>query len=248
MSHSPESRPARRLLVIDDDVELCGLVAEFLRREGIEAELVHDGVAGLEAALSGRHEAIILDVMLPGLGGFEVLRRIREQKRTPVLMLTARGDHVDRIVGLEMGADDYIPKPFDPRELVARIRAVLRRSEAPPAPSAAPAEDGDWLVVGDIKVDLAAREARRGSRAVQLTPFEFDLLVALMRSVGRLLTRDQLSRTVLGRPYSPDDRNVDAHIAKLRQKLGKGGDGASSIRTVRSAGYLLSRPRDGDAR
>jgi two-component system response regulator CpxR len=144
MALSPESSGVapeaakRRVLVVDDDVELCALVSEFLRREGIDVEAVHDGEQGLRAALAGSHDAIILDVMLPGIAGFDVLRKLREQKRTPVLMLTARGDHVDRVVGLEMGADDYIPKPFDPRELVARIRAVLRRATASAGPRRTP--------------------------------------------------------------------------------------------------------------
>ncbi len=234
--------PSWRLLVIDDDVELCALVQTFLTREGLEVDLVHDGPAGLKVALDGQYEAIILDVMLPGLGGLEVLRGIRERKRTPVLMLTARGDHVDRVVGLEMGADDYIPKPFDPRELLARIRAVLRRAETPVNGAA-----DERIGVGEIEVDMASREARRGSRVLQLTPLEFDLLAALMRSAGRLMTRDQLSRTVLGRPSRPDDRSIDMHISNLRKKLGQNDDGASLIRTVRSAGFLMSNPRSTDA-
>jgi DNA-binding response OmpR family regulator len=229
----------RRLLVVDDDVELCALVSEYLGREGFIVVAVHDGPTGLAAALAGGHDAIVLDVMLPGLGGFELLRLIRERLRTPILMLTARGDHVDRIVGLEMGADDYVPKPFDPRELVARIRAVLRRADAtvPPEPAL-----GDRLVVGELSVDPGAREARRGGRVLQLTPVEFDLLVELMRSVGRVLSRDQLSRAVLGRPSGVDDRSIDTHIGNLRRKLGAAPDDSPLIRTVRAAGFLLAKP------
>jgi two-component system, OmpR family, response regulator CpxR len=235
--HSHEAAtgaPPRRLLVIDDDVELCSLLTEFLAREGFAIDLAYDGVKGLEAALQDRHEAIVLDVMLPGLGGFDVLRRIRERLSTPVLMLTARGDHVDRVVGLELGADDYVPKPFDPRELAARIRAVLRRTE--PVPVAA-----EMVQIGPISVDLAAREVRSGNRVVPLTRVEFDLLVALARSAGRVLSRDELSRAALGRPFDPQDRSVDSHISNLRRKLGKAGGTASPIRTVRSAGYRLQR-------
>ena len=229
--------PARRLLVIDDDVELCALVAEFLRREGFEADLVHDGPRGLEAALAGDYEAIVLDVMLPGLGGFEVLRRVRERKRTPILMLTARGEHVDRIVGLEMGADDYVPKPFDPRELVARIRAVLRRAAAPvePAPEVA------RIAAGGITVDQDAREAWSGGRRLDLTTVEFDLLVTLVRAAGRVVSREELSRAALGRGFNPLDRSVDMHVSNLRRKLEAGAGEATPIKTVRSAGYLLVR-------
>jgi DNA-binding response OmpR family regulator len=232
-------RASKRLLVIDDDVDLCSLLARFLEREGLEAELAHDGVRGLEAALRGTHEAIVLDVMLPGLDGFEVLRRIRARKRTPILMLTARGDPDDRVSGLEMGADDYVAKPFEPRELLARIRAVLRRVEAP---AGAPVES-QLLVVGEVRVDLATREAWIGAEWLQLTPVELDLLVALMRSPGRLMSRDQLSRVALGRPLDATDRSsVDQHISNLRRKLGTDSEGASYIRTVRNAGYLLARP------
>lgn len=228
--------PVRRLLVIDDDVELCELVAEFLAREGFAAEFAHDGDRGLAAALEGSHQAIILDVMLPKLGGFEVLRRIRERKRTPILMLTARGDHVDRIVGLEMGADDYIPKPFDPRELVARLRAVLRRVEGPP-----PGEgQQEPLVVDDLRLDSGAREAWRGRRRLDLTAVEFDLLAALMGAAGRVVSRDELSRAALGRAFQAFDRSVDMHVSHLRRKLGDGA-GDALIKTVRSAGYLLAR-------
>jgi DNA-binding response OmpR family regulator len=231
-----EVSPPRRLLVIDDDVELCSLVAEFLEREGFETELVHDGLRGLEVALAGQHQAIVLDVMLPGLSGFDVLRRIREQKRTPVLMLTARGDHVDRIVGLELGADDYIPKPFDPRELVARIRAVLRRAETPP-----PAEATEPIVTGAISLDPGAREARCAGHRLDLTAVEFDLLSTLARSAGSVVSREELSRAVLGREFDPRDRSVDMHVSNLRRKLGAAGGGAKLIKTLRSAGYLLVR-------
>lgn len=237
---APRASDPKRLLVIDDDVELCSLVAEFMRREGIETDLVHDGVAGLAAALEGRYAAIILDVTMPGMGGFEVLRHIREKQRTPVLMLTARGDPVDRVVGLEMGADDYIPKPFDPRELVARIGAVLRRSSGPLAGLTA-ASDPDVLMHGSLRLDLGAREASHAGRSLGLTPVEFDLVVALVRSAGRVLTRDQLSRIGMDRPWDPADRAIDVHISNLRRKIGAEADSTASIRTVRTAGYMLPR-------
>jgi len=224
---------ARRLLVVDDDVELCALVSEFLMREGFDVECANTGDQGLEAAMSGQHEAIVLDVMLPHMNGFELLRQIRTQKRTPILMLTARGDHVDRIVGLEMGADDYIPKPFDPRELVARIRAVLRRADA----AAEPADAGERIVAGAIEIDLAAHEARSEARRLELTAVEFEMLTAFARAYGRVVSREELSQVALRRPFDPRDRSVDMYVSKLRRKLG-----AHAIRTVRSAGYMLVRP------
>jgi DNA-binding response OmpR family regulator len=222
---------------VDDDVELCQLVAEYLKREGFVADLVHDGPRGLEAALAGDHQAIVLDVMLPGLDGFEVLRRIRERKRTPVLMLTARGDHVDRIVGLELGADDYVPKPFDPRELVARIRAVLRRAGA----QTGPAPETGRLAAGGITLDRDAREAWFAHRRLDLTTVEFDLLLALALAAGRVVSREELSRAALGREYSPLDRSVDMHVSNLRRKLDPDSAENTPIKTVRSAGYLLVR-------
>jgi DNA-binding response OmpR family regulator len=233
--------PAKRLLVIDDDVELCTLVAEFLRREGFEADLVHDGIRGLEAALAGEYQAIVLDVMLPGLDGFEVLRRIRERKHTPLLMLTARADHADRVAGLEAGADDYVPKPFDPRELVARIRALLRRATAPAEPAGAAGR----IAAGGVTVDLDTREAWCGRRRLELTTVEFEVLTLLMRGAGRTVGREEISRATLGREFLPGDRSVDMHVSRLRQKLEEGG-GASPIRTVRGTGYLLARAPAGD--
>ncbi len=216
---------------------MCALLEELLRREGLEPEFQHDGLTGLQVALEGQHEAIILDVSLPGMNGFEILRQIRARKSTPILMLSARGDHVDRVVGLEMGADDYVPKPFHPRELVARIRALFRRLETPV--SAGPGFER--LEAGEVVADLATREAQRAGRPLALTPVEFDFLVAFLRSAGRLVTRETLSRDVLRRPLGADDRgSVDTHVSNLRRKLGQDSQGASLIRTVRSAGYLLS--------
>jgi two-component system response regulator CpxR len=226
------------LLVIDDDVGLCELVTEYLEGEGFSVESVHDGSTGVERALGGGANLVILDVMLPGLGGFEVLSRIREQSRVPVLMLTARGDDVDRIVGLEMGADDYLPKPFNPRELAARIRAILRRAAAEDVRPG----DGDVLEVGDLRLDLGARWALVDGDEVELTGAEFMILEVLLREAGRVVSRDELSREALGRRSSPFDRSLDVHLSSLRRKLGNLPGGGDRIKTVRGVGYLYVKP------
>jgi two-component system response regulator CpxR len=224
-----------RLLVIDDDAELCRLVSRFLKREGFEIAWAPDGAAGIERAFAEEFSLILLDVMMPGLDGFDVLSRIRRHSRTPVLMLTARGDTHDRIQGLEMGADDYLPKPFDPVELVARIRAILRRSardrSIPPAAS-----------LGDIELDGGSRIVRRGGTLVDLTTVEFDLLAFLLRVAGTTVRRESLVRSVLGREFSPFDRSIDTHVCNLRRKLGPLEDGSERIRSVRGAGYLYALP------
>lgn len=220
-----------RILVIDDDVELASLLDEFLRREGFEAEFAHDGLKGLDAALKGGFGLIVLDVMLPGIDGFEVLRRLRQSSRVPVVMLTARGDDVDRIVGLELGADDYLPKPFNPRELAARIRAVLRRVEPRP-------QDGR-LEVNGVSLDSGTREVFCDGTPVELTTIEFDILEQLMRSAGRVLSRDQMMEAIYGRKSGPFDRAMDMHISHLRRKLEC--DGRTLIKTVRGVGYQFIR-------
>ena len=227
-----------RVLLIDDDAELCDLLRRFLVSEGFEAEAVHEGVRGAELAASGDYAAVVLDVMLPGLGGLDVLRRIRAASSVPVLMLTARGEDVDRILGLELGADDYVPKPFNPRELVARLRAVLRRA------SARPAVAGDRFAIGDVEIDTGARAVRRGGEHVDLTTVEFDLLEALARDAGRVLTREELVKRVLGRDFSPFDRSIDTHVMNLRKKLGARHGGVERIKSVRGAGYMYARPAD----
>ena len=224
-----------RLLVVDDDRELCQLVTRFLTREGFEITWASSGEAGVERALSEVFSLIMLDVMMPDADGFDVLRRIRQHSRVPVLMLTAKGDTHDRIRGLEMGADDYLPKPFDPAELVARIRAILRRSEPRRPASAA-------LALGDIEVDGGARTVRRGGAPVDLTTVEFDLLVALMCAAGSTVSREDLVSNVLGRDFSPFDRSIDTHVCNLRRKLGPLEDGAERIKGVRGAGYLYAKP------
>jgi two-component system response regulator CpxR len=227
---------ANDILIIDDDAELCALLRDYLAQEGFSVEAVHEGESGLVRALSQEHALVILDVMLPGRSGFDVLRRLRETSRIPVLMLTARGDDVDRIVGLEMGADDYLPKPFNPRELVARIRAVQRRSGAPsPGTGSAGLET---LRAGDLELRPLARTVRCAGEDVTLTGAEFALLAVLLETPGRVVSRETLSDRVLGRPWSPLDRSIDVHVSNLRRKLGTRDDGGDRIRTVRGSGYV----------
>lgn len=224
-----------RLLVIDDDRELCQLVTRYLTREGFDIEWAPGGDIGIERALTQPHSLIVLDVMMPGTGGFEVLRRVRERMRTPILMLTARGDTEDRIRGLEMGADDYLPKPFDPAELVARIRAILRRASPRPAAPLA-------LAVGDLELDAGSRTASRSRHPLDLTTVEFDLLAIFMRNPGATVSRQDLVREVLGREFSPFDRSIDTHVCNLRRKLGPLAGGGERIKGVRGAGYLYVSP------
>ena len=220
-----------RVLIVDDDVALCGLLAERLTMEEFTIEAVHDGVSGLERALSEEHALIVLDLMLPGMGGLDVLRRLRAQSSVPVLVLTARGEDVERILGLEIGADDYLPKPFNPRELIARIRAILRRTSLT-------AREASPLVAGDIRLDPAAREARLNGVRFDLTSVEFTLLETLLRNAGRTVTRERLTETVLGRKLGPFDRVIDVHVSNLRKKLGPA-QGGERIKAVRGSGYLF---------
>jgi len=238
---NPES--AARILIIDDDFELCTLVSEYLAAEGFRVEAVHDGETGLQRATVGNYLLIVLDVMLPGMSGFDVLRRVRATSRIPVLLLTARGEDVDRIVGLEIGADDYLPKPFNPRELVARIRAILRRSAADPKALGAP-RPPEILRVGDIELDPATRTVRHSGDPVELTSVEFNLLEVLLREAGRVVTREQLVSAVLSRKFSPFDRSIDMHVSKVRKKLGDTNGEEEHIKTVRGVGYILARPRE----
>ena len=237
---------AEKILVIDDDAELCELVGEYLESEGFEIDAEGSGDHGADRALESDYDLIILDVMLPGINGFEALRRIRSQSDVPVLMLTARGDDVDRIVGLEIGADDYLPKPFNPRELVARIHAILRRSRARAAAGEAPPIE--VVAVGDVKLDTGSREVTRGGIPVRLTAMEFDVLEVLLRNAGRVVGRESLVEQVLGRKYSPYDRSIDVHVSNLRKKLGHEVDGMERIKSVRQVGYLYALPSaDADA-
>jgi DNA-binding response OmpR family regulator len=228
----------RRVLVVDDDVELCQLLSQYLVREGLTVESANSGAVGVERALSGEHAIVVLDVMLPDIKGFEVLRRLRVHSRMPVLMLTARGDEQDRILGLELGADDYLAKPFNPRELAARIEAILRR--AMPDPTITAFASAERLVVDDIAVDKGTRVVRQAGQELDLTTIEFNLLEEFLRSAGRVVSRENLVRAVLDREFSPFDRSIDTHVSNLRKKLGPTPKGAERIKGVRGVGYLYA--------
>ena len=229
-----------RLLMIDDDRKLCRLVSDYLSPLGFDVTAVHTGPEGVETATREVWHAIILDVMMPGLDGFEVLRRIRQKSAVPVLMMTARGDEMDRIVWLEVGADDYLPKTFSTRELLARLRAVLRRTaQTAAAPvAAAPTE----LVIGPLRINVDARSALLNDQPLALTPVEFDILVSLAKARGRVKTREALLDEARERNYDVFDRSIDVHISALRKKLGDDAKQPRFIRTLRSAGYMLSEP------
>ena len=226
-----------RVLLIDDDAAFTAMMAEYLAGEDFDCERTSDPEAGLEMALSGRFNAAVLDVMMPGLDGMELLRRLRRQSQMPVLMLTARGDSIDRVGGLELGADDYLPKPCYPRELVARLRAVLRRVQSDTPQDSEKAERR----IGPLTIAPARRESFIGTRALDLTASEFDLLDLLSRRPGEVVSKDELSERALRRPREPYDRSVDVHISNLRQKLAAGGGGLE-IETVRAIGYRLRAP------
>jgi two-component system, OmpR family, response regulator CpxR len=223
-----------RLLIIDDDVELCGLLKEFLQREGFAVECAHEGLSGLEHAKQGGYDLIILDVMLPGLDGFEVLKRLRTESRVPVVMLTARGQDVDRIVGLELGADDYLPKPFNPRELSARVKAVLRRTEAK--------ANRGRLEVSGVVLDPGSRQVTVDGKLIEVTTLEFDILEHLMRNAGHVVSRDGLMESLYNRKSTPFDRSIDMHVSHLRRKLE---GGKPVIKTIRGVGYQFCQtPED----
>jgi DNA-binding response OmpR family regulator len=237
MDSPPNADGKIAVLVIDDDRELCWLIREYLEPLGYAVSAAHNGPDGLAQAASGEYDAIILDVMLPGLDGFEVLKRLRQHGNVPVLMLTARGEEADRIVGLEVGADDYLPKTFSTRELLARLRAVMRRSSRPAGP-----EEAAELVVGRLRLNPAARTAVLGDRPLALTSLEFNILECLARGRGRVKTREQLIEALTDRDYDVFDRSVDVHIWSLRRKLGDDPKQPRFIRTIRSVGYMLINP------
>jgi two-component system, OmpR family, response regulator CpxR len=234
-SDNPGEWPVTRILVVDDDVELCELLEQYLSSQGFQIDAVHDGSAGVERALSGTYSLVVLDVMLPGIRGFEVLRQIRAKSTLPVIMLTAHGDDVDRIVGLELGADDYLPKPYNPRELAARINAVLRRTAAS---SAKDVLTPVTILLDDVRLDTRARTARHDTRDVELTSAEFELLAMFFKSPGQVLSRDDLVKSALGRDLEPSDRSLDVHVSNLRKKLGPCPDGTERIRAIRNVGYV----------
>lgn len=230
-----EKKQNIRVLMIDDDVKLCRLVKDYLGMMGFAVEAVHKGADGLVKIRSEDYEAVILDVMLPGMDGFEVLKQIRQISTVPVLMLTALGDEPDRIVGLEIGADDYLPKTFSTRELLARLRAVTRRSRLNQS-----SQVNDELAVGELKIYPAARKAVLADQTLILTALEFDLLLTLARAAGRVLDRDRLLDEISGRSYEVFDRSIDVHISSLRRKLGDDPKNPRYIKTVRSVGYMLA--------
>ena len=229
-----------RILVIDDDSELCELLTDYLSGEGFIVETANDGRQGVDQALIGDYVLVILDVMLPELNGFDVLRKIRQQSKVPVIMLTARGDDIDRIVGLELGADDYLPKPFNPRELVARIRAIQRRMVTDVQQPAA--EKLTELIVGDVILNPTNRMVQCAGKNIELTSVEFNLLEVLLTRAGEVISREDLVEKVLGRRLSAYDRSIDVHVSALRKKLGHYEGDTERIRTVRSVGYLYSLP------
>jgi DNA-binding response OmpR family regulator len=229
-----------RILVVDDDLELCELLTEYLQPEGFDVDAVYDGLAGVDRALSGDYSLLILDVMLPGIRGFEALRQIRAKSGMPIIMLTARDEDIDRILGLEIGADDYLAKPFNPRELAARIQAVLRRSAATTSEIARAGPQR--IILGDVELDEGARVVRCQNREVDLTSVEFDLLAFFMRNPVKVLEREEIVKQILGRESAPDDRSIDVHISNLRKKLGRAADGSDRIRAIRGIGYIFVVP------
>ena len=229
---------AARVLLVDDDVELCELLCEYLRVEGFSVRAVHDGEAAVSAVHEARDDLLVMDITMPRLDGFEALRRIRRFSPVPVLLLTARGEEVDRVVGLELGADDYLPKPFSPRELAARVRAILRRARLPGQSAATP----PTLRVGDLVLDPGARTLSRRGTPVPLTGAEFDILARLLAEPGIVIAKETLSREVLGRRLTPFDRSLDTHVSNLRRKLGPRADGSPRIMARRGHGYLYVRP------
>jgi DNA-binding response OmpR family regulator len=240
------------ILLVDDDVELATMLGEYLALEGFEPRVVHTGEEGVEQALRPDVDAVVLDVMLPGIGGVEALRRIRARSQVPVLMLTARGDSVDRIVGLELGADDYVPKPCPPREIVARLRAILRRGRPKRGAAGAEAHDDEGpadgrLSAGPLVLWPARRRATCNGETLSLTSTEFNLLEVLMRGFGAVVSKQDLYEKGLGRPMQRFERSIDVHISSIRGKLAHAAGDVCRIESVRGVGYQLVAWRDGDA-
>lgn len=225
------------VLIVDDDRELAQMLTEYLMAEGFVATVAHDGSTALNKLATNKYELVILDVMLPSLNGFDVLRNLRQTLSVPVIMLTAHGTDVDRIVGLELGADDYLAKPFNPRELVARIRAVLRRCSSRDTASGSPAPA---VSVGQLRLDPATFGVTLEGKQIRLTGTEFRVLEMLMRTPGQVQSRDLLTERVLGRKLTPYDRSIDTHVSNLRRKLGLGVPGLPEIRSIRGTGYVLT--------
>jgi two-component system response regulator CpxR len=224
-----------RVLIVDDDLELCQLLQQYLTIEGFDISLCHDGESAVQLANRESFNAIILDVMLPKKNGFEVLKALRETLEVPVLMLTARGEDIDKIVGLEIGADDYISKPCNPRELVARLKAVLRRAEKHPTPGS----KKPVLQAGNLCVNIPKRSVVYNEQALEVTNAEFNIIEMLLRTPGQAFSKEELTEHALGRKYTAFDRSIDVHISNLRNKLGNNSDGTTKIKTVRGFGYLF---------
>ncbi|HEX8873181.1 MAG TPA: response regulator transcription factor [Nitrosospira sp.] len=229
-----------RILLADDDVELCNMLVDYLGKEGFDVDIAHDGDAALSKALRGQYDLLILDVMMPNLNGFGVLRELRARSLLPVLILTARGDDVDSIIGLELGADDYLAKPSSPRVLVARIRAILRRAE-PKGESQNDGEPPGRIALDDLVMHVGSRTVTCSNNPVAMTSTEFSVLSVLLREAGHIVTKADLSEQALGRKLSRYDRSLDMHVSNLRRKLGPLSDSQERIKTVRGVGYIYSR-------
>ena len=236
-------KPEIKVLIIDDDRKLCRLISDYLEPMGFKLDSVHTGMDGLNMAEKESYEAIILDVMMPGMDGFEVLKELRKKSNIPVLMLTAMGDETDRIVGLEMGADDYLPKTFSSRELLARLRAVIRRANIY-ADKKLDNSDGNILKFENLEINKDSRSVFLDGNKINLTPLEYDLLNRLIRSSGKVVTRDQLLDSVVGRDYEVFDRSIDVHISSIRRKLGEAPKSPRFIHTIRGAGYMFQSSED----
>ncbi|MBF0279009.1 MAG: response regulator [SAR324 cluster bacterium] len=222
------------ILLVDDDLELCELLSEYLVMEGFTLSTVHDGLSGVEAVNTNNFKLVLLDVTLPKLNGFEVLKRIRQNTKVPVLMLTARGEEVDRIIGLEIGADDYLPKPFNHRELIARMKAILRRTDS----SLPPEENVQTLNIDDLSINLLNREVLLTGKVLEMTATEFLVIKTLVEKAGTLIGRDELTKIALGRRLMEYDRAIDMHVSNVRKKTGPKPDGSPRIKTVRGSGYF----------
>ncbi len=229
-----------RLLLIDDDARLTDMVGDYLRRNGYEVDVAGSLAQGRERLRQGGHDALLLDLMLPDGDGLDLTRELRADvrlRRLPLLMLTARGEPMDRIVGLELGADDYLPKPFEPRELLARVKALLRRASPDPV-------GDDVLVFGRLEIDLGARQARLDGKACDLTSHQFELLVVLARAPGRVLSRDQIMDALKGHPLEAFDRSIDVHISRIRAVIEDDAKNPKRVLTVRGSGYVFARKQD----
>ncbi|MFL6301706.1 MAG: response regulator transcription factor [Terriglobales bacterium] len=235
-----------RILIVDDDRDFVELVREYLQPEGFSVDAAYDYASGLKAAGAGNHELLVLDVMLPGGSGFDLLRNLRKSSALPVLLLTGRGEAVDRIVGLEIGADDYLPKPCDPRELVARIRAILRRTQAAGSPGNG---NGDWIRVGAVALSPGLRSVKCGDRELDITSIEFNVLEYLIKNRGTVVSRESLAEAALGRKLGLLDRSIDVHVSRLRRKLADCfGDNEELIKAVRGSGYVYAAMRPEEAK